>query len=108
SAATRTDIIQRKRPRGAKQLAEFAADSDSPQRTAESSRCSCEPDFVTGRRPSQTESASPPLGEIRFLAVEIDDADDAAIITKQRMCGDTQSIALGRETDMGDPTVSCI
>src|SRR6266567_2878939 len=95
--------MQSEVPWRAKQFADRARQSDASQRSAESTRGSSEPDFIPCRRPSGSEGARPALGQVRLLAIQVNHADGAPVVSQEVMVNECEAIPLGRDAQMADP-----
>src|SRR4051812_565117 len=88
---------------GAEQFPQFSGQSDTAERTAESCRGSSEPDFISRRRPRSSNSACPAVRQVRFLPVQVNHADGAAIVAEKIVVNKRETITLGGKSQIADP-----
>src|SRR5205814_193270 len=93
---------------GAEQFPQFSGQSDTAERTAESGRGGGEPDFISRRRPRSSNSACPAVRQVRFLPVQVNYADGAAIVAEKVVINERKLVAFSRETQIADPSGSLI
>src|SRR5205085_12305003 len=72
-------------------------------RTAESGGGGGEPDFISRRRPRSSNSACPAVRQVRFLPVQVNYADGAAIVAEKVVVNKRNPVALRREAKIADP-----
>ena len=93
---------------GAEQFPQFSGQSDTAERTAESGGGGGEPDFISRRRPRSSNSACPAVRQVRFLPVQVNYADGAAIVAEKVVVNKRDPITLRREAKIANPPGSLI